>query len=98
MDIEYIDKGEYINEVIDKNSDEKIYITLITKNDKTIIITKTNGGYEIFLCGKSMLMFAQEDPVYAGAFFDHLVEEGELDGEIGDMNKTERINPFEYVE
>ena len=57
-----------------------------------------DGGYESFSCAKNMFMFAQEDPVYAQDFFDHLVEECALDGEIEDMNESYRIDSFEHVE
>ncbi len=57
-----------------------------------------DGGYKSFSCAKRMFMFAQEDPVYAQDFFDHLVEEGALDGEIEDMNESDLIDSFEHVE
>ena len=45
-----------------------------------------DGGFESFLYAKSMLMFAQEDPVYAQDFFDYLAEEGALGLEVRDIN------------
>ena len=56
-----------------------------------------DGGFESFSYAKSMIMYAQEDPAYAQDFFDHLVKEGALGEDIGNMNGRE-IEPCEHVE
>ena len=44
-----------------------------------------------------MFIYAQEDPVYAQDFFNHLVEEGALGEKIGEDNGRE-IEPCEQIE